>query len=156
VHSDHGAKDFSPEAIGDEVLFNAIHTAKVSRIVHDAPRENVRTLYHATRESNALSICGTKQFWPGRNGFLGAGIYFCEEAAYARRYCQCRTGTGPKVVLRCQVSMGKIKTVDRGYHTAQELMRDGCESFKEYRRDCFMIPNNANNQICMDSIVIEH
>mmetsp|Transcript_145626 Transcript_145626/g.271167 ORF Transcript_145626/g.271167 Transcript_145626/m.271167 type:complete len:437 (-) Transcript_145626:609-1919(-) len=79
VHSDNGAKDVSPEAIGDEVLFNATHTAKVSRIVHDAPRENVRTLYHATRESNALSICRMKQFLPGRNGFLGAGIYFCED-----------------------------------------------------------------------------
>mmetsp|Transcript_98247 Transcript_98247/g.174095 ORF Transcript_98247/g.174095 Transcript_98247/m.174095 type:complete len:277 (-) Transcript_98247:526-1356(-) len=156
VHSDNGAKDVSPEAIGDEVLFNATHTAKVSRIVHDAPRENVRTLYHATRESNALSMCRMKQFLPGRNGFLGAGIYFCEDDKKARRYCQCRTGTGPEVVLRCQVSMGKIKTVFRGPHTAQELLRDGCESFKEYGRDCFMIPNNDNNQICMDSIVIEH
>mmetsp|Transcript_53265 Transcript_53265/g.155158 ORF Transcript_53265/g.155158 Transcript_53265/m.155158 type:complete len:260 (-) Transcript_53265:215-994(-) len=118
-------------------------------------RENVRTLFHATRESNAHSICAQGSFHAGHNGFLGPGIYFSQTPANARRYCQCRTGTGPIVVLQCSVNLGNLKTVDRGIHTRQELSADGYDSFKEDERDCYMLPDDFSHQIDMGSVYIE-
>jgi len=117
-------------------------------------QSNVQTLCHATRESNALSICSGTIFYPGVSGFLGPGIYFSKQPESARRYCQCRTGHGPIVVLICQVNLGKLKKVSRGIHTTRELMEEGFDSFCEVGRDCCMIPNNHRGQIAMDTIRI--
>jgi len=48
-----------------------------------------------------------------------------------------------------------IKTVGRGNYSAQQLLADGCDSYKEDGRDCYMLPNNDDAQISMDTICIE-
>jgi len=111
-------------------------------------------LYHATRESNAWNICAQRHMFPGRKGFLGPGIYFSQSPANARRHCQCRTGSGPIVVLCCHVDLGNAKTVDRGHHDEQELLASGFNSFKESGRDCYMLPNNNAHRIRMDTVHI--
>jgi len=107
-----------------------------------AVRNNVKVLHHATRESNAKAICYQKSFRPGTRGFLGPGIYFSLQPSNARRWCQCRSGHGPIVVLRCEVNLGRMETVERGYYTATALLQDGYDSYKENGRDCYMLPNN--------------
>jgi len=117
-------------------------------------QDNVRTLYHCTSESNAINICRQKAFRAGTNGFLGPGIYFSQTPSNARRYCQCRTGTGPRVILECRVNLGNAKRVPKGHYTGQQLLADGCDSYEEVGRDCFMLPDNQNGQINMDEVFL--
>lgn len=119
-------------------------------------RERIMTLCHATSETNAERICRLKTVLPGSNGFLGPGFYFSENSSNARRWCQCRTGSGPIVVLRCQVNMGHMQCVGRGWYTLAHLLDEGIDSLKEEGRDCYMLPNNDSQQICMQSIKIEY
>jgi len=108
-------------------------------------RSNIRVLYHATSLAHAESILAQNTFRPGLKGFLGPGIYFSEDPMMARRYCQCRTR--PHVVLSCRVNMGSVKNVRQSTCTADELLNDGCDSFKEIGRDCIMLPNMDKQQI---------
>lgn len=120
-----------------------------------ARRDNVRQLCHATRESNANSILSQQSMRSGNRGFLGPGIYFSRTSDNARRYCQCRTGHGPIVVIHCQVNLGNVRTVPRGEYTGQQLLADGCDSYEENGRDCYMLPDNEDRQILMNTMYIE-
>lgn len=116
-------------------------------------RDNVQTLYHCTSQSNAINICNSKQFHAGSHGFLGPGIYFSRTAANARRYCQCRSGTGGRVVIRCEVNLGTTKRVPKGHYTGHSLVNDGCDAYDEIGRDCYMLPDDKDGQIL--SMVID-
>jgi len=108
-------------------------------------RQDIRQLYHATSNHHAQSILAQNTFHPGTRGFLGPGIYFSETPSNARRYCQCRTR--PHVVLSCRVNVGNMKVVPQRRCTAEELLIDGCDCFKEDRRDCIMLPNMDKKQV---------
>ena len=117
--------------------------------------ENILKLYHATSITNAHSILRQKTFYPGTKGFLGPGIYFSESPYFARRYCQCPTR--PHVVIRCSVDVGKVKNVGKVTHcTVQDLLVDGCDSFKDLGRDCIMLPNMDKAQIDIDNMHIAY
>jgi hypothetical protein len=118
-------------------------------------KRHVRVLYHATRESNARAICSQRRFLPGSFGLLGPGIYFSASPSNAKRWAQCRSGSGPVVILRCEVNLGSLKTVNRGHYSHLEWLKDGSDSYREEADDVYMIPNNDKSQIDMDSIRIE-
>jgi len=131
-------------------------TPKERRAERLQRRSNVQVLFHATSLSNAQNIRRQKCFRPGCGGFLGPGIYFSMSQSAALGYCQCRSGSGPRVVLRCEVNLGNMKMVPRGHCTAQGLLEEGVDSVKEHGRDCYMLPDNSDGQICMRRISIVH
>lgn len=145
----HGASSFQPPSRATSMRARApVHRVTLAaedgryRVVG---RSNIQELYHATSNQNAQNILDQNTFHSGVRGFLGPGIYFSKTPSNARRYCQCRTR--PHVVLRCMVNMGNIKVVPQRTCTAEELLIDGCDCFKEDRRDCIMLPNMDKQQI---------
>lgn len=123
---------------------------RVSRLQQCRPT----TLYHCTAETSARSILNQRHFRAGTHGFVGPGIYFSRTPEKARRYCQCRA-PGPRVVLQCQVKLGNIKHVMKGYHgTGHALLAEGCDSYAEINRDSLMLTDNRDGQIDMDSVHI--
>jgi len=118
-------------------------------------RENWMVLYHATSWSNALNIIREQHFRTGTRGFIGPGIYFSSGKDSAFRYCQCRSGHGARVALRCRVNVGNIMRVRKGMVcTRAMLSANGCDSFEEANRDSFMLPDNDDFQIDMASVEI--
>jgi hypothetical protein len=48
------------------------------------------------------------------------------------------------------------KQVVKGAHTSrQDLLTNGCDSYDEIGRDCYMLPDNHDNQVDVDTIRIE-
>lgn len=58
-------------------------------------------------------------------------------------------------MLRCDVNMGCMKTVCKGWYTSEQLLQDGVDSLRESGRDCYMLPSNGDLQINMNSIKME-
>jgi len=120
-------------------------------------RDNWMVLYHATRLSNAQNIIRQQHFRIGEHGFIGPGIYFSASKDSAFRYCQCRTGHGPRVALRCRVNVGNVMRVRKGMVCTRQMLTDSdCDSFEESNRDSFMLPDNSLVQIDMASFEIEY
>lgn len=113
---------------------------------------NLQTLHHATGASRSQQILRSREFRAGTRGFLGPGIYFSRQPQNALRWCQCREH--PRVVIVCRVRLGRVMQVDRGHHTGMALRAANYDSYEEIGRDCFMLPDNADGQIDMDSLYV--
>lgn len=86
---------------------------------------NYKILYHATSEDAWIKISKEKTLKPGRDGMLGAGIYFAEtpEAALFK-------ATKKEVVLIAKVNVGKpyvVRDKSRKF-TAKDIKRYKCNS----------------------------
>lgn len=84
--------------------------------------------YHATN-ANAAEKIKRNGFQCGRSGLAGGGIYFAENSTDAMR----KSNNGAEAVLRCDVDLGRCKTLDSSGDSNLTLTRLNREGFDSVR-----------------------
>merc|ERR1712129_116464 len=101
----------------------------------------VLTMFHGTSATSARSI-RDHGFRQSSNGMLGRGVYLSRDPAKARAY--------GNTILSCQVSVGRVKRIDRQGHPLQKIWHEAGYDTAWVPPKCGMVPSGLEEDCVWD------